>query len=242
VPTLKANGIDLYYEMLGEGEPLLIISGLATDLTQITGLIDGFSRTHRVIAFDNRGVGRTDKPDIPYSIEMMAEDTAGLLQALGVSHCNVLGFSMGGRIAISLALAHPVLVERLVLAFTSARTSYNRGILWTLSNLLVRIPTVRGVGTKYPQPYYAYVRQRDASRGFDVTARLQEIRAPTLIIQGKKDRFVPPNLAEEIHSRIAGSRLLEVDGGHTFPLTRQKEFIGLTTDFLSRIVRSSSAS
>jgi pimeloyl-ACP methyl ester carboxylesterase len=232
--SLRINGIDIYYEVRGEGEPLMIISGLGTDVSQIDSLVEGFSRTHRVIAFDNRGVGRTDKPDVPYTIEMMAEDAAGLLRALGVSRCNVLGFSMGGRIALSLALEHPELVKSLILAMTSAKMNYDRGILWTLSNLLLRIPAVRAIGTKYPQPYYAYVRQRDASRGFDVTSRLRGIKVPTIIIQGKKDKFVPTFLAEEIHSGIAGSSLVRVEGSHTFALTNQKEFVRLVAGLLNQ--------
>ena len=234
LPSLKINGINVIYEIRGEGEPLLIIPGLATDVTQIESLVEGLSKSYQVIALDNRGVGRTDKPDIPYTIEMMAKDTAGLLMALRVSRCNLLGFSMGGKIAISVALEHPELVKSLILAFTSARVNYDRGILWNLSNLLQRIPTIRAIGTKYPQPYFAYVRQRDASRAFDATPRLGEIKAPTVVIQGKRDKIVPNLLSEEIHSGIAGSSLVRVDGGHTYALTRQKEFALLVTRLLNR--------
>jgi pimeloyl-ACP methyl ester carboxylesterase len=232
VPTLEANGITIYYEIHGEGDPLLIILGLANDLTEVEGIVHGLSQNHRVIAFDNRGAGRTDKPDMKYSIETMAEDTAGLLGGLSIRQLNVLGISMGGRIALSLALAHPELVRTLILASTSASGTYRRGLLWSLSNLLVRIPMVREIGTRYPQPYYAYVRQREASRDYDATGRLREIQAPTLILHGKKDRFAPYPLAEEIHAGIRGSRIVTFDGGHLFMFSKQKEFISSIEEFL----------
>lgn len=87
----------MYYEFHGAGDPVVLIGGLANDLSESGQLIARLARTNRVLAFDNRGAGRTDKPDIPYSIEMMAEDTAGLMRALGIGAATVLGISMEGR-------------------------------------------------------------------------------------------------------------------------------------------------
>lgn len=214
MPTTKVNGISIYYEVRGNGKPVLLIAGLANDLTQLGGLIGRLAEKRRVISFDSRGVGRSDKPDTPYTIEMMGDDAAGVLGSLGIPSADIIGVSLGGRVALMVALEHPELVARLVLVSTSARMSYHRGAVWWLSNQLVRIPQVRGVGTKYPQPYYAYVRQRDASKGFDVTGRLKEIERPTLVLHGKTDRVVPFKLAEEMNSAIPGSKLVPCDGGH----------------------------
>ncbi|HJT37575.1 MAG TPA: alpha/beta hydrolase, partial [Actinomycetota bacterium] len=107
MPTAHANGIDIYYETHGEGPPLLLIGGLSTDITDLRRMISRLPPRHRVIAFDNRGAGRTDKPDVPYSIPMMADDAAGLLDVIGVKHTDVLGISMGVRIAVDLTLGHP---------------------------------------------------------------------------------------------------------------------------------------
>jgi pimeloyl-ACP methyl ester carboxylesterase len=216
LPFLDTNGINVYYEVQGEGEPILVIGGLATDLTQLGGIVGTLAGGHQVIAFDNRGAGRTDKPDVPYSIEMMAEDASGVLKALEDSPTDVLGISLGGRVAIKLALMHPDQVKSLILVSTSARGAKRRGILWSLSNALVRIPFVRRIGTKYPQPYFAYVRQREASKGVDASGRLNEIAKPTLILHGLKDRIIPFRLAEETHAGIAGSRLVPFPGGHLF--------------------------
>ena len=73
----------------------MVILGLGTDVSEWDGIIRWLAEKYKVLAFDNRGAGRTDKPDIPYSIEMMAEDTAGLMQALGMKQAHVLGISMG---------------------------------------------------------------------------------------------------------------------------------------------------
>jgi pimeloyl-ACP methyl ester carboxylesterase len=234
LPTARANGINIYYEIHGEGTPLVLIEGLSIDISQVEWMVGGFSQRHQVVAFDNRGAGRTDKPDIPYTIETMAEDTAGLLVALGIARAHVLGISMGGRVAIALALSHPEMVRSLILVSTSARVPPRRSPLWSLSNFLIRIPLIRRIGTRYPQPYYAFVRQREASRGYDATGRLDEIREPTLILHGKQDRIVPFELAEETHRGIRGSSVAVFEGGHLFSFSKQKEFLGAVSEFLEK--------
>src|SRR5947208_7748959 len=103
---VRVNDIQMYYEMHGDGEPLVVILGLGTDISEWDGIIRWLAKKYKVLAFDNRGAGRTGKPDIPYSIEMMADDTAGLMQALGMKQAHILGISMGGRIAPALSLRH----------------------------------------------------------------------------------------------------------------------------------------
>ncbi len=119
MPTVQANGINLYYELTGAGEPLLLISGLGYGLWQWHKMIPRLSEHFRVIAFDNRGAGQTDKPPGPYNVQMLAADTAGLLDALGMETCIVVGHSMGGFVAQELALSYPHRVSKLVLASTN---------------------------------------------------------------------------------------------------------------------------
>jgi pimeloyl-ACP methyl ester carboxylesterase len=115
---VKIDSIELYYEEHGSGDPLLLIMGLAADSVAWMFQIPAFAERYRTIVFDNRGVGRSDKPPGPYSIHQMANDTAGLLDALGIERAHVVGVSMGGMIAQELALNHPQRVRGLVLACT----------------------------------------------------------------------------------------------------------------------------
>jgi 3-oxoadipate enol-lactonase len=114
----KVGSIELYYEEQGTGDPLLLIMGLAADSQAWVFQIPDFARHYRTIAFDNRGVGRSSKPAGPYTIHEMADETAGLLDVLGIERAHVVGVSMGGMIAQELVLRHPQRVRGLVLACT----------------------------------------------------------------------------------------------------------------------------
>lgn len=124
MPTVKVNDISIYYETHGEGEPLVLVMGLGGPLEWWFLQIPEFSRHYRVIAFDNRGSGRSDKPDIPYTMEMMANDLAGLLDALGISSAHIFGISMGGMIAQHFALLYPHRVKTLILGATTPGGSH----------------------------------------------------------------------------------------------------------------------
>jgi pimeloyl-ACP methyl ester carboxylesterase len=119
MPTVKANDINIYYEVHGQGEPLLMIQGYGRYSGHWTTLVPPFSKEYRAIIFDNRGTGRTDKPETPYTIKMMAADAKGVLDAIGIDKANVLGVSMGGLIAQEFALNYPDRVINLILGCTS---------------------------------------------------------------------------------------------------------------------------
>ena len=228
MPYAKVNGINIYYEIHGEGEPLVLIAGLGVDMGIFRICVGQLSQKFKVLTFDNRGAGYTDKPDIPYTIEMMADDTAALMQSTGIEKAHVLGVSMGGRIAMALTLKYPAMIKRLALASTSAKVKTR------LSFLPKFIKRARAGMSKSAQPYYAFLRQLGASRGYDCASRLGEINLPTLILHGKKDKQAPFMLAEEMNAGIKGSELITFKGGHLFFLWENKQFIDAISEFLSR--------
>ncbi|MFI5240626.1 MAG: alpha/beta fold hydrolase [Candidatus Saccharimonadia bacterium] len=231
MPVVKVDDINMYYEILGVGEQVVLIPGLGTDITEYKRIIESLAKKYQVITADNRGSGRSDKPKAPYTIEMMADDLAGLLRKIGVNQVNVLGISMGGRIAQALALKHPDLVKRLILASTSARFIRRRRI--TLFGLVRRLPLAR---SKYPQPNYAFEYQRQATARFDNKDRLHDLRVPTLILHGRKDGIAPYYLAEEMNNGIKGSKLVTFAGGHLFMFMReQKRFISEVEKFVGSV-------
>lgn len=216
---------------------MVLIEGLGTDISPYRTTIRRLSQKYQVLAFDNRGVGRTDKPDAPYTIEMMAEDAADLLKSLRMAQTHVLGISMGGRIAMALALGHPELVRSLVLVSTSARVqrgTRNTRRFW-LYKLIKRIRAGGRILGRSPQSYSAFLRQLEASGSYDCTNRLGEIVAPTLILQGKNDRLVPQHLTEELHAGIKNSKVIPFSGGHMFFIWENERFTDCVMDFLSGV-------
>ncbi|MBN1691615.1 MAG: alpha/beta fold hydrolase [Dehalococcoidia bacterium] len=119
MPVIKVNGIELYYEAHGEGEPLLLIMGYGSNSGHWFVILPRLAARFKVIIFDNRGAGRSGKPEIPYTADMMVGDAVGLLDALGIESAHVFGVSMGGMIAQEIALRHPSRVKKLVLGCTS---------------------------------------------------------------------------------------------------------------------------
>lgn len=121
MPTVRVGDLDVAYERIGHGPPVLVIGGTGGDLRQRPGLLDTpLARSFEVLVHDQRGMGRTTVPDGPYTMAQYADDAAGLLAAVGWGRCAVVGISFGGMVAQELAIRHPELVERLVLACTSS--------------------------------------------------------------------------------------------------------------------------
>ena len=230
MPLIAVNDVELYYESHGSGVPLMLLGGLGLDVSEMGMLIGPLADRFRVIAVDNRGAGRSAKPPGPYSIEQMAADVAGLMDRLDLPRAHLLGISMGGRIAMALALAWPGRVNRLVLVATSPRAA---GARWLVraGMLVADLPVLRG---RHRQPRYGMKAQFDATTRFDCTGRLSQIGAPALIVHGTSDHVAPVAMAGQMHDLIPRSRLVLIDGGHLAPLlTRHERLVTEVSAFLT---------
>jgi len=121
MPFVAVRDLQIYYEIRGTGPRLFIISGTGGDLRRSPSFFDlPIARNFEILAFDQRGLGQTSKPDIPYTMADYAADAEGLLKVLGWDRCSVMGISFGGMVAQEFALRYPHRVEKLVLACTSS--------------------------------------------------------------------------------------------------------------------------
>ncbi len=241
MPHQTVNGIKIYYEEQGRGEPLILINGLAFPMDLWFAQIRELSKDFRVIALDNRGIGRSEKPDEEYSIALMASDAVGLLGALGIEKAHVVGLSMGGFISQEIALSYPEAVNRLVLVATcmGGVRSLELGkpfwekaaaaimgkppeevyrvdmTLMTAPGFAEEHPDILAQSValrmKNPQPLYAFLRQFAACGVFDINHRAQNIARPTLIILGQDDPIFPIPLADDYRRILPQAKMIVYD-------------------------------
>lgn len=247
MPSVDASGTELHYLRAGEGEPLLLIQGMsATHLTWGRPFMSEMERSFDCIVFDNRGMGLSGEAEIPFTIADMAEDTAGLLDALGLETAHVVGISMGGMIAQELALAHPERIRTLTLGATycggpegtlmapddlkmlgAAMASGDRDrvfrAMWEI-NLSPgfreddsRFAAFAEMGAALPAPQPVILQQMRACGAHDTSERLASIHLPTLVVHGDVDRLLGPGNGRQIASLVPDARLEMLEGiGHMF--------------------------
>ena len=246
MPNAQINGINLFYEISGSGEPLLLIYGLAGRGKGWKFQLDALSSQFQLIAFDNRGVGESDQPVEAYSLAQMADDAAGLLDALGIEAAYVFGISMGGMIAQELVLRHPHKVRKLALGCTHSGINHCVPSPGWVTEIFKSLPgkpreqVVRESAAFNYSPYtqkhrpeliesliplfvdnrqrlHGYLNQINAVWAFDAFDRLPQIAVPTLVMTGADDVLVPPGNSKRIAERIPNARLIEFpDAGHLF--------------------------
>ena len=234
--TVQANGQQLYYEVHGDGPPLVLVMGIGYDSSLWTlAQVPALSTQFRVVLVDNRDAGRSSRATHPYRIADMADDLAGLLDALGIQRSHLLGLSMGGMIAQEFALRHADRLDRLVLTGTGAapaRSAVDAIQIWRWVKANDATGKVFGeqqfvslfstaflrnhqavqdtaellASNPYPMSPEAYGRQADAYGQFDALDRLGSITAPTLVIVGEQDLLTPPWIAREVADAIPGAR------------------------------------
>lgn len=232
--TAVRTGVTLNYEITGEGDPLLLVMGTSCSIPLWGELVPRLAERYRVIAFDNRGLGGSDRGEGAITVASMAEDASALLEALKIPRAHALGWSLGSAVVQELALAHPEQVATAVLYGTWAQCDgFQRSVLTALRHpyatrdLEAALATA-GIGFSpqlldhpdfaamlepmlpaFPQTdeqMQVTVEQWDADLAHDTADRLGDIAAPTLVIVGEQDLLTPPWQAEKVAKAIPGAQ------------------------------------
>jgi pimeloyl-ACP methyl ester carboxylesterase len=241
--TTSADGTRLHYEVHGSGDPVLLIMGLGSNAFGWYRTIPWLSERYEVIAFDNRGTGRSDVPPGPYSMARMADDAAAVLDAAGHGQAHVVGASLGGMIAQRFALAYPGRVRSLVLVCTTPggpnaaqaspevmqalvqggedpATLYRRNAWFlygeeTRARYPERIEEDLVERSRIPTTPAGYLAQLQAAMGHDTWTELPAITSPTLVVHGDADLLIPTDNGRLLARQIPGAELGLLPGaGH----------------------------
>jgi pimeloyl-ACP methyl ester carboxylesterase len=261
--TARINGVSLYYEVYGRGEPLLLIMGLGASTLGWQNQIPFLSQHLRVIAYDNRGAGRSDKPEGEYTMALLADDAAALLDHLSIPSAHVYGVSLGGMIAQELVLRHPGKVHTLILGASSPcpmalppsqkvleelvsssrlppREAFEATIHHGYSNAFREAhPEYLWLRSQMDRalqpPPEAWDRQYQAATSHDTRDRLGQIGVPTLVITGDQDPLIVPENSRHLAEHVPGAQLVMLAGArHAFNVEFEEESNRLVLDFILR--------
>lgn len=243
----KAGEIELSYERAGEGPPLLLIMGMSgTKHHWGNSLLEQLRHDFDTIVYDHRDAGDSTRTGQSFTIADLAEDAAGLLTALDLDSAHVMGISMGGMIAQELVLAHPERLRSLTLGCTycggEGSALASEGVMRKLAEAMSSGDRERAIraswevnvsptfaadeaawarflatGMRYGLPVEVIMRQMQAIAGHDTSARLSQVRIPTLVIHGTLDQLLPVQNGHMIAELVTDSRLeIYEDVGHMF--------------------------
>ena len=266
MPFAIANdGVRIHYEVTGltKRAPVLLVQGLGAEKNSWNLQRAALALRHRTIAFDNRGAGRSDKPDGKYNLEEMADDAIAVLDAAGIENAHVVGLSMGGAISQIIALKHPNRVRSLTLVATACRnhawreellqswatTAETEGMAavgkeaarWMIGPRSFRrvLPALGWMGPlQLFNPANAFVSQVKAILSTDdgaLNTELANIVCPTMVVVGNQDVLTPRGDAEEIASLIPTAELVVISGGaHGLHIEHASTFNRILLEFLGR--------
>ncbi|MBN2098209.1 MAG: alpha/beta fold hydrolase [Dehalococcoidia bacterium] len=266
MPQANVNGVRLYYKTQGQGEALVMIPGMGSGHESWFRQLPAFKKHFKVITFDPRGIGRSERPQQPYGFKALADDVVGLMDYLGVRKAHILGQSLGGLVAQEVAIDYPERVLRLVLVSSTVAgdnvnptnpelmeaLGYAEGATEVdFSKLDTRKTMNTVIGMSFDKPLYRkamqflsrfFVKpemfdglsdQLRAIAGHNTIDRLHLIQARTLVITGAEDRIVFPQASESLAARIAGAKLVMVQGGsHGFNVEMTPRFNREVLEFL----------
>jgi pimeloyl-ACP methyl ester carboxylesterase len=267
MPHLELNGQRLYYEVHGEGEPLLCVMGLSADTLGWTLQVPAWSQRYRTIVFDNRDVGQSSEASGEYEVADMAADALALADALELDRFHLLGLSMGGAISQEVALAAPerLLTLTLVVTFGGGGTwGRAQGASWServagmsreerveeLLLLCLSEQTFENVefveflrqtllANPHPQSAEAFVRQLLATSRHEARDRLGSLELPVHVIGAEHDLLVPVWKSHELAELIPGARLTVIEGAaHGVNLEAAEAFNSSVLEFLSAAASS----
>ena len=262
MPKVRANGIDIFYEECGTGDPLLLLAGFACDHADWGKVVPLLASSNRLITVDNRGVGQSSSPEVPYGIREMAEDAAGLLDELGLSCVHVAGHSMGGQIGIELALHHPDRVKSLMLlgscgkmdargravieswgglpGLVDPETAIRLSLPWIYTSGFYQTPGAidRVVGhllnNPFPPSPRGVLQQSRAITSYNALARLGDIKIPSLVLVGREDILSGLPFSQELAQGIPGAGLIVLEKvGHGLLTESPEATAAAMRDFLS---------
>ncbi|NGX26293.1 MAG: putative non-heme bromoperoxidase BpoC [Chlamydiae bacterium] len=246
MPHLKANDLRIYYESHGDGPPLILISGFMQNLLSWEKCIPILSKHFRVIAFDNRGTGQTDAPEDSYSIEMFAQDTVALMDALDIESAHFMGSSMGTLIIQQLCLSHPEHVKKAVLCApfsyfppiaqhnvkmqlqllgegVTRQKLLELNMAWLFSNQFLSLPGNKekfltdALTDPYPAPMEGLLGQADALLSADLREQIKRIPHHILLLVGENDIDTPVYCAEYMKNAIPNCQMrIFKEMGHRF--------------------------
>ena len=273
MPYARASdGIRLHYEVIGRSSApaVLLIQGLGADKHGWDMQRMALALRYRVVALDNRGAGRSDKPFGVYTLEQMADDAIAVLDAVGVERAHVVGASMGGAITQIVVLKYPERVNSITLACTACRnhpwrrellnswatTASERGMgamtseaaRWVIGPRSFRrlMPAFGWLGPlAMGRPAHAFVAQVRAILATDeaMADALSAVRVPALVIVGNQDILTPRGDSEELAERIPGAELVVISGAaHGLMVEHATTFNRVLNEFLARVTKQQRAS
>lgn len=264
-PTLvQAGEIRLAVAEQGAGAALLLVAGGFMDMDQWEAQVAAFGGDYRVIRFDPRGVGQSDKPAGGYTVDQLTADTAALIEALGVGPCVVFGTSLGGVVALELALTRPELVRGLIVAATPAgakgeptppetQMAMFRGAALPMEQAAAALQDLLFASgyhddhpelleaaiakrRDYPAPPLALMGPLQSVLAYDPLDRLGELSCPTLILHGEDDLIVPVGNATILGEHIAGARVVTVPhAGHALVIEAAEAVNEAVGEFLAAL-------